>query len=97
MADIKPISTVPDDPPRHAPTGEKHEDVVAQAKDVLPGRSKVTRVEHAQINEAIAQGIAENVDDFMVPYTELTDSGDPTDAHRHLYKKQMRRTNESVE
>lgn len=109
MVDVEPISTLPVDHPRHAhiaadatgrpqhaPTSEKHEGVVAQAKDVLTGRRNVTQVEHAQINEAIAQGIADNVDDFMVSHSNLNDKHYNADVHRHSYKRQTKPTNENV-
>ena len=95
MADIQPVATLPVDHSR-APTGEKHEGVVAQAKGALTGKRHVTRVEHAQINEAIAQGIAENVDDFMVSYSNLNDKRYSADGHRHSCKRQTKPTSESV-
>jgi hypothetical protein len=51
---------------QHARASEKSKGIVCQAKDALTGKSNVTQIEHAQINEAVAQGIAANVDDFMV-------------------------------
>ena len=107
MADIQPVATLPVDHSRaahiaadgraqHAPTDEKQEGVVGHAKDVLTRKRNVTRVEHAQINEAIAQGIAENVDDFMVSYSNLNDKRYYADGHRHSCKRQTKPTNESV-
>lgn len=71
MADIEPVAVEPSrraadkSDAQHIEDDEKHEGLVAQAKEVLTGHH-VTQVEHTKINEAIAQGIAANVDDFMV-------------------------------
>ena len=46
---------------------EKSESSAERTEEIHTGlRRRVTHVEHAKVNEAVAQGIAENVDDFMV-------------------------------
>lgn len=96
MADIEPVATLPAANIRHPyiAANEKHEGVVSHAKDVFTRRN-ITRVEHAQINEAIAHGIAENVDDFMVQHTNMSNFRVEADGQRHSSKKQTKPTNES--
>lgn len=76
---------------------QKHEGVGSQAKDALTGRRNVKQIEHAQINDAIAQGIAANVDDFMVQIPNRhSQSTTNADAPRHSSKKQTKPTNASA-
>ena len=52
--------------PRNASIDEKTDVGFNQTEETRSRHRNVTQVEHARINEAIATGIAENVDDFMV-------------------------------
>jgi len=53
--------------PQHAHLdGEKHDGVEHMEEVPTNERRNVTQVESTKINDAIAAGIADNVDDFMV-------------------------------